>query len=150
MFQFYNFLAMENKFKVTFWLYTAKKNKQNLTPIYLRVWSNYKFFTRSTGLFIKKSLWDKKAMRAKGVSAEATSINSQLDGLYVKIMNKINQLQMRGQPLHEVRMHLITYNNEDDIADSQETYQSIKEPLESLGIYYTRVPRKDTRPFNHP
>ena len=89
---------MDSKFKISFWLYRAKKNQKNLVPIYLRVRNNYSYFTKSTGLMVKPSDWDKKTMRLRGESDEATSINSTLDGLRFKIIKIINQLTIIGKP----------------------------------------------------
>ena len=58
---------MESNIKVTFWLNLAKKNLQNLVPIYVRVSFNYEHFTKVTGMTIKSVDWDKKAMRVKGM-----------------------------------------------------------------------------------
>lgn len=94
---------MDNKIKVSFWLYKAKKNQKNLVPIYLRVRNNYSYFTRSTGLFVKSQDWDKKAMRVRGMNEESISINSRLDGLRYKVIQIINQLTISGRPF-EVEM----------------------------------------------
>lgn len=90
---------MENKIKITFWLYKAKKNQQKLAPVYLRVRNDYKYFTKSTGHMVKESQWDKKLMRLKG-GAEAEIINSQLDSLQHKVVNIINQLTISGKPFN--------------------------------------------------
>ncbi len=89
---------MENKIKISFWLYKAKKNQKNLVPIYLRVWNNYDYFTRSTGLFAKQADWEKKTQRIKGTTPDAASINSQLEGLRHKVIDIINQLTIKGKP----------------------------------------------------
>lgn len=89
---------MDSKVKITFWLYKARSNQKNLTPIYLRVRNNYEFFTKSTGLVAKESNWDKKIMRVRGTNPEAESINSQLDGLKHKILQITNELTIKGKP----------------------------------------------------
>ncbi len=88
---------METKIKITFWLYKAKSRNSKLSPIYLRVRYDYDYFTKSTGLTVKESLWDKKSMRVKG-GGEAEITNSQLDTLQHKIVNMINQLTISGRP----------------------------------------------------
>lgn len=88
---------MENKIKITFWLYKAKINQHKLAPIYLRVRNDYKYFTKSTGHMVKVSNWDKKQMRVKA-SGESEIINSQLDSLQHKVVNIINQLTILGKP----------------------------------------------------
>lgn len=90
---------METKIKITFWLYKAKSKKRKLSPIYLRVRYDYDYFTKSTGLTVKASLWDKRLMRVKGGS-EAEITNSQLDTLQHKIVNMINQLTISGKPFN--------------------------------------------------
>lgn len=75
---------MENNIKVTFWLSMAKKNSQNLVPVYLRVWYNYEHFTKTTGLYVKVSDWDKKAQRIKGNTEVVNTTNNQLDCLILK------------------------------------------------------------------
>ena len=90
---------MDSNVKVTYWLYKTRTDKTSkLCPIYLRVRNNNSFFTKSTGLSVRESDWDKKLKRVKGKSAEAESINSQLDGLRHKIMQITNQLTIKGKP----------------------------------------------------
>ena len=91
---------MESNIKVTFWLNLAKKNLQNLVPIYVRVSFNYEHFTKATGMTIKSVDWDKKAMRVKGNNEEVYSINNQLDGTRLKILQIINQLTITGKPFN--------------------------------------------------
>jgi integrase len=99
---------MENNIKITFWLYKAKKNSKNLTPIYLRVTQNYDYFTKATGISIPAVDWDKKAMRIRGASPEADTDNSTLDSLKVKILQIINQLNVSGKPynIHTIQKTL--------------------------------------------
>ncbi|MDF1576521.1 MAG: site-specific integrase [Bacteroidales bacterium] len=90
---------MDSNVKITYWLYKTRTDKiSKLCPIYLRVRNNNSFFTKSTGLSVRESDWDKKLKRVKGKSAEAESINSQLDGLRHKIMQITNQLTIKGKP----------------------------------------------------
>lgn len=91
---------MDNKIKVTFWLYTAKKNQKKLTPIYMRVWNNYEYFNKSTGLFVKHSDWDKKTMRVKGISQEAASLNAQMEAIRHNVIQITNQLTITGKPFN--------------------------------------------------
>lgn len=91
---------MESNIKVTFWLNLAKRNLQNLVPIYVRVSFNYEHFTKATGMTIKSVDWDKKAMRVKGNNEEVYSINNQLDGTRLKILQIINQLTITGKPFN--------------------------------------------------
>lgn len=89
---------MESNVKVTFWLNMTKKNSQNQVPIYLRVWFDYKHFTKTTGLTVKITDWDKRAMRIRGVSDAVNSINNQLDAIKFKIFQITSQLSMTGKP----------------------------------------------------
>jgi len=91
---------MESNIKVTFWLRSSKKNSQNQVPIYLRVWYNYNHFIKTTGLSTRFTDWDKKSMRVKGNTEAASSTNSQLDGIKVKIFQIINQLSISGKPFN--------------------------------------------------
>jgi integrase len=99
---------MESNIKVTFWLRASKKTTLKQVPIYLRVWYNYDHFTKTTGLTTKTSEWDKKSMKVRGNSDEASSINSQLDGIRVKIIQIINQLTISGKPfnIHNIKKTL--------------------------------------------
>lgn len=89
---------MESNVKVTFWLNMTKKNSQNQVPVYLRVWFDYKHFTKTTGLTVKITDWDKRAMRVRGISDAVNSINNQLDAIKVKIFQITSQLSMTGKP----------------------------------------------------
>ena len=99
---------MENNIKITFWLYKAKKNSKNLTPIYLRVTQNYEHFTKATGISIPAGDWDKKAMRIRGATPEVDTDNSTLDSLKVKILQIVNQLNLSGKPynIHTIQKTL--------------------------------------------
>jgi len=99
---------MENNIKITFWLYKAKKNLKNLTPIYLRVTQNYEYFTKATGIIIPAGDWDKKAMRIRGATPEVDTDNSTLDSLKVKILQIANQLNLSGKPynIHTIKKTL--------------------------------------------
>lgn len=89
---------MDSSVKITFWLYRKRLNGKKQIPIYIRVRNNYEFFTKSTGLTIKESLWDKKTNRVKGNSPEADSINSQLNGIRYKVLQIVNELNIKGKP----------------------------------------------------
>ena len=45
---------MKNSVKVTFWLNESKKNRENDSPIYMRVRINNEHFHKSTGVNIPK------------------------------------------------------------------------------------------------
>lgn len=86
--------------KITFWINKTKKNSKNCVPVYLRVWYDYAYFTKSTGVWIHAVDWDKKSMRIKGANQEAFTINTQMDSIKVKVMQIINQLQLQGKPFN--------------------------------------------------
>ena len=89
---------MDSNVKITFWLYRARVNSKKQMPIYLRVRNNNENFSKSTGLFIKEANWDKKIKRVKGSNPEAYSINSQLDGIKLKILQIVNEFNLKGKP----------------------------------------------------
>jgi len=99
---------MESKIKVSFWLNKTKKNAAKQVPIYLRVVYNYDFFTKSTGLMIKESEWDKKAHRVKGNSNDAIIANNKLEGIRIKVHQIISQLTVLGKPfnIHTIKTTL--------------------------------------------
>lgn len=90
--------VMDSNVKVTFWLYRARINIKKQMPIYLRVRNNNENFSKSTGLYVKEANWDKKTKRVKGNNPEADSINSQLDGLRMKILKITNEFTIKGKP----------------------------------------------------
>jgi integrase len=91
---------MESQIKVTFWLNRTKKDASKRVPIYLRVLYNYEFFTKSTGLKIKESVWDQKAMRVRGSSNEVNIINSKLESTMIKVHQIITQLTVLNKPFN--------------------------------------------------
>jgi integrase len=99
---------MESNVKITFWLRASKKSSKNQTPVYLRVWYDYEYFTKATGLNVKPNDWDKKTMRVKGSSEAAISANHQLDALKIKVIQITNQLTIAGKPfnIHTIKKFL--------------------------------------------
>jgi integrase len=91
---------MESNVKVTFWLYSAKKNSLNLIPIYMRVSYDYDHFTMSTGIQVRVHEWDKKAMRIRGATAEVFALNAQMDSIKLKVLQIVNQLTVLGKPFN--------------------------------------------------
>jgi len=91
---------MESQIKVTFWLNKTKKDSSNRVSIYLRVMYNYEFFTKSTGLKIKESDWDKRAMRVRGNTNEVQMINSKMESMMIKIHQIITQLTVLNRPFN--------------------------------------------------
>jgi predicted HAD superfamily Cof-like phosphohydrolase len=66
---------MKSNIKISFWLNSAKTNKNRFAPIYVRVTDGQDYFTMTTGKYIKPSDWNKKTMKLKGISDEINSIN---------------------------------------------------------------------------
>lgn len=91
---------MESQIKVSFWLNKTKKDSSKRVSIYLRVKYNYEFFTKSTGLKVKEVDWDKKLMRVKGTSDDASMINSTLDSMKIKVHQIITQLTVLNKPFN--------------------------------------------------
>jgi predicted ATPase len=91
---------MESNIKVTFWLRKTKKNEKNLVPVYLRVWYDYNYFTKGSGVWIRSQDWDKKSMRVNGATQEVFTFNAQLDLMKVKVLQIVNQLSLLGKPFN--------------------------------------------------
>jgi integrase len=103
---------MENNIKVTFWLSMAKKNSHNLVPVYLRVWYNYEHFTKTTGVSVRVTDWDKRGQRVKGNTEAVNTTNNQLDTIKVKIFQIINQLSGSGKPFNIMTIKKFLDGNE--------------------------------------
>jgi integrase len=131
---------MESNIKVTFWLRASKKTSQNQVPIYLRVWYNYNHFTKTTGLSTKTSEWDKRAMKVRGNSDEASTINSQLDGIRVKILQIINQLTISGKPfnIHNIKKTL-DGNDSNQVTLMRLMEEHLKEMRKLIGKEYEKA-----------
>jgi hypothetical protein len=99
---------MKSNVKVTFWLSKSKKNSQNLVPVYLRVWYDYANFTKATGNWVRLHDWDKTQMKVRGNTLEADTINTQLEGLKIQVIQIANQLSLQGKPynVHTIRKRL--------------------------------------------
>lgn len=53
------------------------------------------------------------------------------------LMEFAKLVAMKKDPIEEVKLHLITYNNEDFIQNSKESFQQMADSLESIGILFT-------------
>lgn len=87
---------MKSSVKVSFWLNSSKKNKDGLSPIYLRVRLHSELFNKSTGINIKRADWDSKQMKARGSTNEIKAYNNHLEGIRIKIMQLVTQLNIQG------------------------------------------------------
>lgn len=83
------------KTNLTIHIYTraAKANAAGFHPIYIRITLNGNRSEFSTRKFIDSQKWDERAMRVKGNTEEARTINSYLDSL----RNKIIQTELHFQ-----------------------------------------------------
>ena len=73
---------MKNQFKVSYYLRSNYENKEEKSPIMMRVNINGDMANLgSTRLAVKKTLWSNQASRAKGRTAEAMELNASLDSL---------------------------------------------------------------------
>jgi hypothetical protein len=116
---------MNSNVKVTFWLNKTKKNSQNLVPVYLRVWCDYKHFSKATGIWVRLQDWDKKIMRLKGASLEVNTTNTQLDTIKIKVLQISNQLILLGKPFNVFTIRKVMEGNE----ASQITLMRVCKPL---------------------
>src|SRR5690606_32441687 len=71
----------------------SRANAAGLFPIYIRITLNGKRGEFTTKKYIHLAKWDEKAMRVKGNTEEARTINSYLES----IRNKIIQIQIHLQ-----------------------------------------------------
>src|SRR5690606_19897384 len=71
----------------------SRANAAGLFPIYVRITLNGKRGEFTTKKYIHPTKWDEKAMRVKGNSEEARTINGYLES----IRNKITQMQIHFQ-----------------------------------------------------
>ncbi len=128
---------MESQIKVTFWTNKSKKNQKNLVPIYVRVTFNYDYFTRSTGLSVKESDWDKKGMKVRGISHDAGIINTKLDSLKMSVHQIINQFTVLGKPfnIHNVK-DTLEGKNCNQVTIMQVTDEHLKMMKKLLGKEY--------------
>ena len=65
-------------------------------PVYLRVWYDYNFFTKTTGIQVHLTDWAKKGIRVKGVTTEVNTTNT--DKISQAICAFSNDMPGRGEP----------------------------------------------------
>lgn len=131
---------MESNVKITFWLRSSKKTSAKQVPIYLRVWYNYDHFTKTTGLAIKQSEWDKKGMRVKGNTDEVNTINSQLDAIKLRSLQIVNQLSLSGKPFNiQVIKKLLDGNEANQVTLMRIMDEHLKEMQKLKGKDYEQA-----------
>jgi len=128
---------MKSNVKVTFWINKSKKNSKNLAPVYLRVWYDYAHFSKATGISVRVQDWDKQLMRVRGNTLEVDSINTQLDGLKIRVLQITNQLSLLGVPfnVHTIRKRF-EGNETDQITLMRICNEQIKEMEKLKGKDY--------------
>ena len=90
---------MENTIRILVWLYTAKMNKKNLSPIRMRITVNGGKTEFSTGLYIKTSEWDNINAVIKGKTDDVREMNKHLENMRTRIMQIFNELQSLQKPI---------------------------------------------------
>ncbi|MFN3557626.1 MAG: site-specific integrase [Bacteroidales bacterium] len=128
---------MESNVKITFWLNKAKTNLKKSAPVYIRVWYNYEYFTKSTGIVVRPNDWDKKSMRVKGANSEVHTSNAQLDALKVKVLQIVNKLSLMGKPFNiNTIKDVLEGNDSNQITLMKVCDEQIKEMEKLLGKDY--------------
>lgn len=90
---------METKLSILFYSKTARTNKNDLVPIYLRVTIDGARFEQTTQRYVALSKWSADAGKAKGNTEEARAINYFLDALKQKVYNYQWEIIREGFPL---------------------------------------------------
>ena len=90
---------MDNKISILFYSRIAKKTKENLIPVYLRITVDGKRIDHSINRTLELSKWSKAAGKMKGSHSEARAFNSYLDALKHKVHALERQMVHDGYPL---------------------------------------------------
>jgi hypothetical protein len=72
---------MENNISILFYARVARKTKNNLVPVYVRITVNGERLEHTTKRYVEVSKWSTKAGKIKGTNAEARAVNSFLDAI---------------------------------------------------------------------
>ncbi len=88
---------MNAKLSILFYARKVKKNKDGLSPIYLRITINGQRLEISTQRYIEWAKWSPLQGKAKGTSEEARSLNSYLDIVRGKIYDHQRDLMHAGE-----------------------------------------------------
>ncbi|MDP1809797.1 MAG: site-specific integrase [Sediminibacterium sp.] len=115
------------RLNLLFWLNKSKKNKQGLTPVYVRISVKGKRTNFASSYIIPQECWDSKKQRAKGNGDLAIQVNNFIDtakGHWVEIQNSSNQAQktltpklakdllLGKNPGEKSLLQLVQYHNE--------------------------------------
>lgn len=90
---------MDNKISILFYSKTAKKTKENLIPIYLRLTINGKRIEQSINRMIELTKWSSEAGKMKGTSAGARIFNIYLDSVRNKVYMVEREMVQDGKPI---------------------------------------------------
>ncbi len=77
---------MDHKISIFFYSKIAKKTKDKLVPIYLRITIDGKRIEQSTNRSIELAKWSSTAGKMKGTLAEARAFNGFLDAIRTECM----------------------------------------------------------------
>lgn len=88
---------MSSKISILFYSKIAKKTKEELIPIYLRITIDGKRIEQSTNRTVQLSKWSNKAGKMRGTSADARVLNSFLDAIRNKVYATERELVQDGK-----------------------------------------------------
>ena len=81
-----------NNLSILFWLYRSRKNKQDESPIHLRISYEGGRKNLSTGFSITHERWDDEKGIVKGTKKDAIQINSYISQTKATIMQLFNDM----------------------------------------------------------
>ena len=90
---------MDNKISILFYSRIAKKTKENLVPIYLRITIDGKRLDHSIKRTLELNKWSNKVGKMKGTSTEARIFNSYLDSLRNKVYVAEREMVQDGKQI---------------------------------------------------
>ena len=90
---------MQHKIKQMFFLRTSRKNKRNLTPIYLRITINGKRYEEAIHREVDISEWSKISGKMKGKSSSAEKINTYLDAIRTRVFDLEREMVFAGESI---------------------------------------------------
>lgn len=90
---------MNHKINVLFYSKIAKKTKENLVPIYLRITINGQRIEQTTQRYVELSKWSAETNRVKGTTGSAKAVNDYLDVLKTRVYSCERQMVLDGIPI---------------------------------------------------
>lgn len=81
-----------NNLSILFWLYKSRKNKQDESPIHLRISYDGSRKNLSTGFTITHERWDEEKGIVKGIKKDAVQINSYISQTKATVMQLFNDM----------------------------------------------------------